>query len=251
MYLRFRNIYTISVKEVDGISTVKARVTDFTDGIGYCEYKIPFFAKNIYVKTLDMQKGEEHHEEAERTEKETSVAVPLTVAALHDAQCDLDFFREDIDTIYARDFQSIKGNARLVLFGRADKIIRRESTLIIHDDKRTNNPSRHDGRGSPFLDNRLQVLTYLHSKFFLGRRYGGWVDIPHTSKKYRLNIIDGRTKQIYKTYEEVVEQEHLSLLERYASEFTFKCLQWIPLRHHNNINKCTPCGYKTCEFRMH
>src|SRR6185503_1613605 len=86
----------ISVEQVDGVSMVKANVTDFTDAIGYCEYKIPFFAKNIYVKTADMQKGEEHHEEAERIERETAIQVPLTVEELRDAEKDLDFFREDV-----------------------------------------------------------------------------------------------------------------------------------------------------------
>jgi hypothetical protein len=226
-----------------GINHVKAFVTDFTDSMGYCEYKIPFFIQDTYVKTEPMIIGAEYHEEVERIERETAITVPLTEKKLKDKKSDLSFLREDIQTQFVQEFDLPKGKAKLTLFGRADKIIRENETLLISDDKRTSRPERHSTRMQPYDDQLLQVLTYLHSKYYLGTTFGGWIDIPHIKKKYQINIVDSKTKSIYKTYEDIVNKNHIKLLMDYTSKFTQKCLQLETLVHHNSKMKCKACGF--------
>lgn len=234
----------ITVEKDDaGINHVKGFVTDFTDAMGYCEFKIPFFAHNVYAKTEEMMIGTQHHEEAEQIERETAITVPLTKKKLENQHSDLNFIREDIQTRFTHEFDFTKGKARLTLFGRADKVMRKNAILMISDDKNTSKPDRHDMMTEPFNDQLLQVLTYLHSKYYLGHSFGGWVDIPHLQKKYQINIVDSKTKRIYKTYETIVDKKEVELLFDYTSRFTQKCLQWDALLHHNSKTKCKACGF--------
>ena len=63
-------------KDELGINHVKAYVTEFVDSMGYCEYKIPFFAKGDYVKTEAMIIGGQFHKEAEDFDRETAITEP-------------------------------------------------------------------------------------------------------------------------------------------------------------------------------
>lgn len=239
---------TITVKQDDaGIYQVKAYVTDFTDSMGYCEYKIPFFIEGMYAKTKEMVLGGQHHEQAERTERATAITVPLTKKKLKDKKADLMFVREDIQTAFTQPFDFAQGKANLTLYGRADKVLREGEVLVVSDDKHTTNPRRHETRTEPYNDQLLQVLTYLHSRFYLGSPFGGWAEIPHSGKMYRINIVESRTETIYKTYEDVVRKEHTELLFDYTAKFTQKCLGWDELMHHNSLSKCQACGFfKDC-----
>ena len=230
-------------KNKNGINHVKAFVTDFTGAMGYCEFQIPFFIEGIHAETAEMLKGAEHHEEAERIERETTITVPLTKIKLEDKKSDLSFIREDIQTLFTQEFDFPEGKARLVLFGRADKVIRSKGTLIVSDDKHASNPRRYDSMSEPYIGQMLQVLTYLDSKYHLGETFGGWTEIPHAEKMYQINIVDSRTKSIYKTYEDIVTKRHAELLYDYASRFTKKCLKLDALMHHNSKQKCKACGF--------
>ncbi len=226
-----------------GINHVKGFVTDFTDAMGYCEYKIPFFKQGKSVKTEAMIVGLEHHEKAEELERETSITVPLTKPELEDSKKDIVFLREDIQTKFVHDFEFPNGNAKLTLFGRADKVFRRNEILIISDDKNTKRPEKHDMMDEPYTDQLLQVLAYLHSSYRLGESFGEWTEIPHKQKSYQINIIDSNTESTYKTYEDNVRKKHKDLLFEYTSRFTQKCLKWDSLVHHNIKAKCKPCGF--------
>ncbi len=211
--------------------------------MGYCEFQIPFFIEGVRVETAQMTLGTEHHEEAERIEKETTIQVPLTKTRLEDKKTDLNFMREDIQTLFVKDFDFREGHARLVLFGRADKVIREDQTLIVSDDKHASNPRRYDAMSQPYNSQLLQVLTYLDSKYYLGDSFGGWSGIPHEKKMYQINIVDSRTKSVYKTYKDIVTETHTELLFDYLSQFTKKCLEWDELIHHNSKPKCKACGF--------
>jgi len=226
-----------------GLNHVKGFVTDFTDAMGYCEYKIPFFTKGVYAKTEAMIIGSERHEEIERLEREKAITVPLIKSKLENAKEDLNFVREDVQTKFVCDFDLPNGSARLTLFGRADKVLRKNEVLMISDDKNTGRPEKHDFMTEPYNDQLLQVLTYLHSNYFLGDYFGGWAEIPHKQKSYQINIIDSRNNTIYKTYESIVSKVHEKLLFDYTSQFTQKCLEWLPLIHHNSKAKCKACGF--------
>lgn len=239
-----KRFHTITVKQDEaGVSHVKAFVTDFTGSMGYCEYKIPFYMEGVYVKTKQMVMGEKHHEQAEKIERATAVTVPLTKKKLQDKRADLIFMREDIQTSFTREFNFVKGKATLTLFGRADKVLREGEVLVVSDDKLTTSPQRHAERTEPYSDQLLQVLTYLYSKFFLGTEFGGWAEIPHSGKMYRINVVESKTREIYKTYEGLVGEEHVGLLSDYTTRFTQKCLQWDELMHHNSASKCRACGF--------
>ncbi|MGI0086895.1 MAG: hypothetical protein ACREBI_02895 [Nitrosotalea sp.] len=218
-------------------------MTDFTGAMGYCEFQIPFFIEGIKVETVEMLKGIEHHEEAERIERETVIPVPLTRTKLEDKKADLNFMREDIQTSFAQEFDFPQGSSRLTLSGRADKVIRDKGTLIVSDDKRVSNPSRYDAMPEPYIGQLLQVLTYLNSRYYLGSSFGGWAEIPHVQKRYQINIVDSKTRSVYKTYEDNVTRRHLELLFDYALRFTKKCLQLDALTHHNSKARCKACGF--------
>src|SRR5579864_9414314 len=150
--------------------------------MGYCEFKIPFLAEGVKVKTVEMMAGSAHHEELERIERETVTPVPLTREKLQDEKSDISFMREDVNTVFSHDFA---GNLRLVLFGRADKVFRQDGVLVISDDKNTANPGRHDFLAGPYEGQLLQVLAYLHSRYELGESFG-LSEIPHARKMYRI-----------------------------------------------------------------
>src|SRR5687767_10529012 len=118
--------------------------------MGYCEYKIPFFIEGKYAATREMEIGGQHHEEAEKIERATAITVPLTENKLKDRKADLSFVREDIRTLFKQELYLAKGNAILSLHGRADKVIRKQGTLIISDDKHTGHPQRHDAMIEPY-----------------------------------------------------------------------------------------------------
>ncbi|MGI0065934.1 MAG: hypothetical protein ACREAT_04130, partial [Nitrosotalea sp.] len=118
--------------------------------MGYCEFQIPFFIEGIRAETVQMQKGTEHHEKVERIEKETTIPIPLTKTKLEDKKEDLNFMREDINTSFVKEFDFKEGKARLVLSGRADKVIRQNETLIVFDDKLASNPRRYDTMPLPY-----------------------------------------------------------------------------------------------------
>jgi hypothetical protein len=218
-------------------------VTDFTGSMGYCEFQIPFFIEGVRVKTSQMLVGTEYHEEAERIDRETAVVVPLTKTKLQDKKEDLSFVREDIQTAFVKEFDFPAGKAVLSLFGRADKVVRKKETLIVSDDKHVSNPTRYDIMAEPYVGQLLQVLAYLNSKYYLGESFGGWKEIPCSTRMYQINIVDSRTKSIYKTYEEIVNDTHDELFLDYASKFVRKCLELDSLEHHNSKPKCKACGY--------
>ena len=120
--------------------------------------------------------------------------------------------------------------------------MRHKETLIISDDKHTYKPARHDSMKEPYDSQLLQVLAYLHSRYYLGDLLG-WAEIPHTRKMYQVNIIDSRTGSVYKTYENVVGKKDSELLFGNALKFTQKCLNLDELVHHNSKARCKACGY--------
>lgn len=212
--------------------------------MGYCEFQIPFFIEGIRrTDTAQMLVGTEYHEEAERIERETATVIPLTKTKLKDKKADLSFIREDIQTSLVQEFNFPTGKAKLTLFGRADKVMRTKRTLIISDDKHVSNTLRYGFMSKPYLGQLLQVLAYLNSKYYLGESFDGWTEIPHSKKMYQINIVDSKTKSIYKTYEEIVDIKHVELLLDYTEKFTKKCLKLDSLTHHNSKQKCKACGF--------
>ncbi len=218
-------------------------MTDFTDAMGYCEFKIPFLIEGVKAKTAQMAIGSEFHDDLEKIERASVVAVPLTVEKLLDTKSDLDFIREDVTTVFEHEFPFSSGKAKLSLFGRADKVFRQDEVLVVSDDKHTANPGRYDFLSEPYDDQLLQVLAYLHSRYNLGDAVGGLSEIPHTKKMYRVNIIDSRTRAVYKTYQEYITEEHTGMFIVSVAEFTMKCLKLDELRHHNSKSRCKACGY--------
>jgi len=239
---------TIEKDEI-GVSHVKAFVTDFTEAMGYCEFKIPFFINDVNeIKTEQRVIERQYYQEAEKIGPEASIMLPLSKTKLRDKKEDISLKGVDIQTQFTQEIRSSKGKSKLTLFGRADKIFRKNGTLIISDDRNTSNPNHHDSRMEPYNDQLLQILTYLHSKFYLGDSFGGWTQIPHKRKSYQINIIDNRTQIIRKRYEEIVTPRHENLLFNSTIRFTQKCLQWLELNHHNSKTKCKPCDFlNDCE----
>ena len=72
--------------------------------MGYCEFQIPFFIEGVKAETVQMAVGTQFHEQAEKIERETAVVIPLTKTKLEDRQADLNFIREDIQTLFFQEF---------------------------------------------------------------------------------------------------------------------------------------------------
>ena len=122
-------------KDELGMNHVKAYVTELADSMGYCEYKIPFYAKGDYVKTEAMIIGGQFHKEAEDFERETAITEPLTKMELETKTEDIEFVREDISTIFTHDFnflldvEVLQFNHMVCLSPQPDQFI-----LVIHGD---------------------------------------------------------------------------------------------------------------------
>ena len=83
----------------------------------------------------------------------------------------------------------------ILLFGKADKILRRNELLIVEDSKFPKNPFRYLKINRPFGDQKMQTLVYVNSQFSENMSFGNdeWFEIPHKKKVWRINIKDLKT----------------------------------------------------------
>ena len=123
--------------------------------------------------------------------------------------------------------------------------------MVVHDDKFTSNPKRYDKQTEPYLDQKLQVLTYLNSIYSNSGSFDpdDWFDIPHEEKEWRIQIKQSGESKPYKIFHGIQTKEELALLHYSVDRFAKIVLELEERQHHNSAAKCKPCRYADkCEF---
>ena len=244
----------IKINKDGNVTLISAAVTDFTDSMGYCEYKIPLSIKGVKAKpSQSLMMGSAAHDAEEKYEEEHVVFEPVTIQEIKDEKKDIEFAREDIHSTLTIPFSFPKEKVLVSLSGRIDKIMRVDETLIVQDDKFVANPSTYDNKKQPYPGQLLQVLTYLNSAYSSGRTKDpdDFFEMPHTEKRWQIRICDRKTREPYKTFSEVQDSFTLQYLHTSLEKFASIAIENVEPEHHNNKRKCDACNLKnSCDFRI-
>ena len=197
----------IKINKINDITFVSAAVTDFSDSLGYCEYKIPLSIQGVKPKPSQaLIQGTKAHHEKDVSEKDHVELAPATLTEIKDETKDIEFARENIYSTLTIPFEFSNQNVVVSLSGRIDKILRADGTLIVQDDKFVVKPQVYDSKTQPYPGQLLQVLVYLNSNYSLKRKPSpdDYFDMPHTKinarempvSEYVLKQICAREKTI-------------------------------------------------------
>lgn len=242
----------IRILEKDSVKMISANVTDFSDALGYCEHKIPFYIKGIKAPpSKETIQGSKSHSAEEQYEEEHVEFVPVTEEQMEDTAKNIEFQREKIFTRLLIPFEFEQNRVLVGLFGRADKVFREDETLVVQDDKFTTNAKRYNSQTEPYEDQRLQVLTYLNSLYSTGKSNepDDWFTIPHKLKQWRIQIKEHGNLEPYKIFEGIQTKDDLSYLHFSLDRFARLVLGIEEREHHDSKMKCRPCRYADkCEF---
>lgn len=230
-------------------------VSEFCSCMGYCEIRIKHFLKGIKPPQTQITiEGTKAHEAEELYEKEHFEFVPITQEELDDITTDIEFAREDIYTRFLTELDYGNKNVALLIFGRADKILRSEGTLIVEDTKFPYNIQRYVEKVTePYDDQKLQTLLYLNSRFAENGSLNPdeWFDIPHDKKAWIINIKDKKAGKSVKIFRGIQTNEALEFLQEKLGKFALSVLGVTEPEHHNSINKCRACrSQNDCKFKI-
>jgi len=135
----------IKINKINDITFVNAAVTDFSDSLGYCEYKIPLSIQGVKPKPSQaLIQGTKAHHEKDVYEKEHVELEPVTITEIKDEKKDIEFARENIYSTLTIPFEFPNQNVVVSLFGRIDQYVAEELCrmllenvsqliLLIHD----------------------------------------------------------------------------------------------------------------------
>ena len=244
----------IKIKREKDITFLNAAVTDFSDALGYCEYKIPLSIKGVKPKpSPSLILGTRAHHAEEKYEEEHVELEPVTIEAIEDEEKDIEFARENVYSTLSMPFEFKTENVLVSLSGRIDKIMRVDGTLLVQDDKFVGRPQTYEQKTQPYPSQLLQVLAYLNSVYSgkRGKNPDDWFDLPHTSKKWELRICDRKTREPYKIFSEYQDAFSLHYLHLSLEKFATISLNITEPKHHNSQSKCNACNLKSfCEFKI-
>jgi len=244
----------IKIKEKDDTKIISSSVTDFSDALGYCEHKIPFYIEGIKAPpSLETLKGTVSHEEEEEYEKEHFEFVPITEEELRDTTKSVEFARETLYTRCLVPFQINEQDVQVLLNGRSDKIFRKDETLVVQDDKFPTNLEKYGERFEPFPDQILQAMCYLNSMYStVGYESDDWFEIPHKEKIWMIQIRDRQNNnKIFKIFKGRQNKDAFIFLHNNLERYAKLILGLEERNHHDIAAKCKPCRYKDqCEFSL-
>ena len=272
----------IRIIDHDDTLSIACSVSEFIFGMGYCEYKIPFYVGGIKpprhieseIRKADgrIGHGMEEKIEAEKIEKgEIEMLTKEEIfTRLPDIDANIAFAREDIITKLFFKTKIDERDIDLVLTGRADKVSRENGYLVVYEDKFPRNPVDYVKKSAPFGSQILQALVYLNSKFKkkdttitledmweckdirkladVNKSF----EIPHRYKKWVVNIRDKYAdNNIVKTFDGIQTEQDKTYLEGNLYRFIGLVLGQKEKVHHNSIRKCSPCEYAPiCKFSL-
>jgi len=244
----------IKINKENDFIHLTASVTDFSDSLGYCEYKIPLSIKGVKPRPSQaLIQGTKAHHAEEKYEQEHVELEPVSVEQIEDKVENIEFARENIYSTLIMPFEFPSENVLLTLSGRIDKILRVDETLIVQDDKFAGRPQVYDNKTRPYPGQLLQVLTYLNSNFSAKRSKNpeDFFEMPHTQKKWQIRICDRKTREPYKIFSELQDSFSLQYLQMSLQKFTTISLGMSEPKHHNSVPKCNACNLKSlCEFKI-
>ena len=169
--------------------------------MGFCELRIKHYLKGIKPPqtqiTID---GTKSHEKEEVYEKEHFTFEPVTEEGLKDLTKDIEYAREGLFTRFQRELSFDSEKLLLLIYGRADKIMRNKGTLIVEDSKYPASRDKYLVKYEPFDDQKLQTLLYLNSNYSESGslKQNGYFDISCEKKTWIINIKDKATLEKHK-----------------------------------------------------
>jgi hypothetical protein len=240
----------LEVKVSHGNLIIVSTVSDFCESMGYCEFKIPLALKGIKPPPTEATiEGAKAHQRQEQFEKEHFKLVPVTIEELADLKKDVEFAYESINTrlIVNLSFSNYSKSTMLI-FGRADKVYRSQSTLIVEESKYPYNPSKYLQTLEPYPDHKLQTLLYLNSLFANGNSPDSkaWFEIPHLQKVWIINIKDKETGEIIKSFKGLQTSELEQYMKFNLRRFAQIAVGEVQPRHHQRKAKCAKCKIEKC-----
>ena len=159
---------------------------------------------------------------------------------MKDLTKDIEFAREGLFTRFQRELSFGNEKLSLLLYGRADKIMRNKGTLIVEDSKYPASKGKYLGKYEPFDDQKLQTLLYLNSSYSENGSLdqNDCFDISCEKKAWIINVKDKATLESIKIFQgfQTIEAEHF--LHAKISRFALIALGKLAPEHHNNAKKC-------------
>ena len=195
--------------------------------------------------------GTKSHEKEEQYEKEHFIFKPVTTEELEDFTKDIEFAREGLYTRFQRELIFDSEELSLLLFGRADKVMRTKGTLIVEDSKFPTNKEKYQDTFEPYDTQKLQTLLYLNSKFSEDFPFSPKVcfDISCERKAWIINIKDKATMESVKVFQGFQTKEAEDFLNEKINRFALLALGKVAPQHHNNVKKCQSCRFE-CEYKI-
>ncbi len=240
------------IQNPNGTRLIQSSVSDFCASMGYCELRINHYLKGIRPpQTRITIEGVKMHEKEELYEKEHFKFTPVTPEDLQDFTKDVEFAREDIFTRLERELILGKDKTALLIYGRADKVMRSKGTLIIEDSKFPEFKEKYIEKFEPFDDQKLQALIYLNSKFSEHSSFKkNCFEIPCDKRAWIINIKDKSTMESIKIFRGFQTKDAEEFLEQKISRFAMIALDKIAPLHHGNQRKCLRCRFRECNQKM-
>lgn len=246
----------IRIRELsNGNFMITSTVSEFCDCMGYCEMRIKHFLKGIKPPQTQITiEGTKAHEKEEEYEKEHFEFVPISQEELDDITTDIEFAREDIYTRFLTEMEYGKKKVVMLIFGRADKVLRSKGTLIVEDTKFPYNIQRYvETVTEPYDDQKLQTLLYLNSLFTENGSLNpdDWFPIAHDKKAWIINIKDKKTGKSVKIFRGIQNKVAEEFLQEKLGKFALAVLGVKEPEHHNSVRKCLACrSLNSCEYKI-
>jgi len=239
----------------NGNFMITSTVSEFCDCMGYCEMRIKLFLKGIKPPQTQITiEGTKAHEAEEEYEKEHFEFVPITQKELDDVTKELEFARENVFTRFLTEIDYGTKKVEILIFGRADKVMRSKGTLIVEDTKFPFNMQRYVEKVTePYDDQKLQTLLYLNSLYTENGSLNpeDWFPIPHERKAWIINIKDKKTGESVKIFRGIQTEVAKEFLHEKLGKFALAVLGIKEPEHHNSTRKCRACrSLSTCEYGL-
>jgi len=240
------------IQNPNGTSFILSSVSDFCASMGYCELRISHYLKGIRPpQTKITIEGAKMHEKEELYEKEHFKFSQVTPEELIDFTKDVEFAREEVFTRYEKEITLLQNRTTLIVYGRADKVMRQKGTLIIEDSKFPEFKDKYQDKLEPFDDQKLQALLYLNSKFNENSSFQKeCFEIPCDKKAWIINIKDKTTMKSIKIFQGYQTKEAEDFLNQKVSRFALIVSEKTSPIHHSNPKKCAKCRFTDCQYKI-
>lgn len=237
----------------EGNPLILSSVSEFCGAMGYCEVRVRHYLKGIKPPpTKIVLDGIKSHEKEEVYEKEHFKFEPVTKEELTDFTKDIEFAREGLYTRFQRTLVFGEETLSVLVYGRADKVMRSRGTLIVEDSKYPATRDKYADKYEPFEDQKLQTLLYLNSNFSEKGILESeeCFEISCEKRAWIINIKDKTTLESIKVFQGYQTKQAEDFLNEKLSKFALLVLGKTEPALHGNARKCRSCRFDCCEFRI-